>query len=90
MTENEDQLFREVTLEIVDNQLKSLDPPETKETYDRLMAEGYSREETRSLIAAAIGIEINEMMMKMEPFNLLRFIESLLALPDGPWMENEY
>lgn len=34
-------------LEVVDNQLKANDPPCTKETYEKLMAAGYSKSEAK-------------------------------------------
>lgn len=36
-------------LEVVDNQLRANDPPETRQTLDRLIAEGISRETRRIL-----------------------------------------
>jgi len=33
--------------EVIENQLRSNDPPETRETLDRLTSEGHTREEAR-------------------------------------------
>lgn len=89
MTESTGQILRDALLEILDNQLRAFDPPETKETYNRLIAEGYSEEETRNFLAAAIGMEINEMMRKMEPFNHERFVATLRELPDSLLTDDE-
>ena len=35
-------VLKHAILEVVNKQLKDLDPPETKETYDRLVAGGIS------------------------------------------------
>jgi len=40
-------------LQIVDNQLKANDPPETRQTLDRLLAQGFSREDAKIYIAQA-------------------------------------
>lgn len=84
------QILRDALLEILENQLRDFDPPETKETYDRLIAEGYSEKETRHFLAAAIGMEINEMMRDMEPFNRDRFVATLRELPDSLLEDDEH
>ena len=89
MTESNGQILRDALLEILDNQLRAFDPPETKETYNRLIAEGYSEEETRNFLAAAIGMEINEMMREMEPFDRERFVATLRELPDSLLTDDE-
>ena len=40
--------------EVIENQLQSNDPPETRETLDRLMSEGHTREEAMKLIGCAL------------------------------------
>jgi len=37
-------------LEVVENQIRELNPPATKETLDRLIREGHEDDEARSLI----------------------------------------
>jgi len=49
------KVLKEQMLETVANQLKSNDPPETKETYDRLRKEGYSDMDSRLLIAQCVS-----------------------------------
>ena len=46
--------LRENILEVVDNQLKANDPPCTKNTYDKLLAAGYSRSEAKDKIGAVV------------------------------------
>jgi len=83
MTEGNKQMLRDVLSEVLDNQLRAFDPPETRETYNRLVAEGYSDEQTRHFLAAAIWMEINVMMQEMKPFNRERFAATLRELPDS-------
>ncbi len=72
-------------METVDNQLRDNNPPETRQTYDRLMTEGYSEEEARELIAAVVTDEIYEILKTEEPFDQRRFIATLKRLPKLPW-----
>lgn len=72
-------------LEVVDNQLRQQEPPETKATYDRLLAEGYSNEEARRLIAVVLSSEIFTMMKNNEIFSRSRYVRMLHKLPQLPW-----
>jgi 5'-deoxynucleotidase YfbR-like HD superfamily hydrolase len=72
-------------LEAVDNQLRDLTPPETKETYDRLIASGVSDEEARRLIAVALSNEMFQMLKYKKNYSPERYIASLRKLPKLPW-----
>jgi hypothetical protein len=74
-------------MEVLDNQLKDNDPPETRTTYERLKREGIEEEETRRLLACVIAVEIFDVMKNKELFNLDRFTKRLSTLPEMPWME---
>lgn len=50
-------LKREI-LQVVENQLRDGNPPETKATYERLIAEGISDENARALIGQVVVCEI--------------------------------
>ena len=54
-------------LDTVVNQLETGDPPETKATFDRLIAEGHPRNHALQLIAAALRTEMNRMMSGSTP-----------------------
>ena len=72
-------------MEVVENQINSLDPPETKETYDRLLEMGHSDVKAKELIGVVVSSEIFDIMKKKEPFNKERFIKALNNLPDLPF-----
>ena len=74
-------------LEIVDNQIRDNDPPESRQTAARLQGEGYTAEEARRLIAAALTVEIFHIMRDRERFNRPRFLRNLEYLPRQPWNE---
>jgi hypothetical protein len=71
-------------MEVVENQLRDNDPPETRITYNRLKSEGFSELDTKKLIAQAIVAETFWIMKKKEMFNLTRFIKNLNRLPAEP------
>jgi hypothetical protein len=72
-------------LEVVDNQLQANDPPETRQTFDRLISEGYSEVEAKRLIGCVVSSEIFDVLKKQEPFNAERFAKALNGLPKLPW-----
>jgi hypothetical protein len=71
-------------MEVVENQLRDNDPPETRETFDRLLAGGHTRKAAKMLIGQATAIEVYAILKTQKPFNRTRFIRNLKALPEGP------
>ncbi len=71
-------------LETVENQLADNDPPETKETLDRLIAEGISEDDSKLLIAQAVCVEVFDVMKRQKEFDLDRYLKNLKRLPDEP------
>lgn len=71
--------------EVVDNQLRDGKPPETKQTYDRLVAEGYAPDEARRLIGTVVASEIFEVLKRKQPYDQARFVAALRRLPKLSW-----
>jgi len=71
--------------EVVNNQLENLDPPETKQTHDRLVANGISDQEARRLIGCVVSSEIFDVLKQQQSFDHARFVEALNRLPKLPW-----
>ena len=80
----ENPYLKSAILEVVDNQLQANDPPETRQTFDRLISEGYSEEEAKKLIGCVVTSEIFDVLKKQEPFNPERFAKALNKLPKLP------
>ena len=87
MEEETSEIAKEAIFEAIENQIRDGDPPATKETYDRLAAEGHSHEDTMKLIGSALSVEIFEIMKNKQVFNEQRYKKNLNHLPDQPWME---
>jgi hypothetical protein len=71
-------------LEIVDTQLRDRTPPETRQTFDRLIAAGYTPEGARQLLAHVVVREIFAVMARGESYNQARFVAGLRRLPTLP------
>jgi hypothetical protein len=76
-------------IEVVENQLRNDDPPQTRQTFKRLIEAGHSEKEAKRLIACVVSAEIFDVLKKNEPFNLDRFVKGLNKLPTMPWEEEE-
>ena len=76
-----DKTVRDAFMEVVVNQLETGDPPETKATLDRLMADGNSRGEAMQLIAAVARKEMQAMMSEGRAFDNARYATLLAKLP---------
>jgi hypothetical protein len=77
--------LKAVILETVKNQLKSGDPPEARQTFNRLIEQGISEEDAKIYIGQAVTVEIFNIMKHGETFNLERYIRNLAGLPKEPW-----
>lgn len=71
-------------LEVVDNQLRDLNPPATKETYDRLIGEGFTHDEARRLIGCVVAGEIFGILKELQPYDEGRYLTALKNLPELP------
>ncbi len=60
-------------LEVVENQIREDDPPETRQTLERLLAAGYSRKQAIEMIGSALVEEIWAIMHENKPFDRARF-----------------
>lgn len=76
-------------MKVVDNQLRSNEPPQTGQTLKRLMATGHSEKEAKRLIACVVSAEIFDVLKQQQPFNLERFVEGLDNLPALPWEDED-
>ncbi len=77
----------EAVLEAVSNQIQNNDPPETKQTYDRLMKQIEDHDEVMKYLGVVMMAEILDILKSKEPFNEKRYIGRLNRLPDISWAE---
>lgn len=83
MEQNEE--LREQIFEIIKNQLRDNNPPETKATYDRLQKQGYDDFETKQMIGQCLSVELFNVLKFGKPYNNERYIKNLRALPKEPF-----
>src|ERR1700693_207018 len=72
-------------LKVVKNQIAANDPPETRRTLKRLLAEGHERKDALRLIACVVASEMFDILQNQEVYNEERFTAALKRLPVLPW-----
>jgi len=80
-------LAGEAVFEAINNQIQGKNPPETKQTYDRLMKEIKNHDEVMKYIGVVMMAEILDILKSKKPFNKKRYIGRLNKLPDISWAE---
>jgi hypothetical protein len=81
----QNEKLREQIFEIIENQLRDNDPPETKATYDRLQKEGFDDFQTRQMIGQCLAVELFDALKFGKPYNNERYIKNLKSLPKEPF-----
>lgn len=82
--DSDSRMLRAAVMEVVENQIRSLDPPETKETFDRLVSEGLSKAEAKRLIGAVVVTFIFGILRERRPYEHRAYVKALRALPRLP------
>ena len=76
-----DKTVRDVMLDTVLNQINANDPPEARDTYDRLIFGGRSNSQALQLMAAALRDEMDRMLKESTPFDNARYASLLAKIP---------
>ena len=77
--------LRDQIFEVVENQIKSNSPPETKLTYNRLSQLGYNDFQIKQMIGQCVSVEIFEIVNSGKPFDEKRYVANLNNLPKEPF-----
>lgn len=71
-------------IDVVEKQLASCNPVQTKETLERLLSEGFSEEDAKHLIGSAMVVEMRSVVSDGRPFKEERYLSLLQDLPRLP------
>jgi hypothetical protein len=72
-------------IRVIKNQIHQNKPPETRETFDRLLGEGYAKDEAYRLLGCVLTAEIYDMMKQERVFDESLYVKRLRDLPKLPW-----
>ncbi len=79
-----EDILQQQFLEVVENQLRADDPKVTRLTLERLVEEGYDRENAKKLISACVAAALFEVMKNNQPFDEVKYTDNLNRLPELP------
>jgi len=79
------EIIRKQIFEIIKNQIKANNPPETKQTLERLKGLGHSDQDSKKLIGQCIAVELFDVFKHGKPFDESRYISNLKKLPEEPF-----
>ena len=80
MSESFNPHLQKLIFEVVENQIRDCNPPETKATWKRLKAAGYTDLQVKKKIGGVIAEHIYYMMKDKVPMNLEKYISDLKGL----------
>jgi hypothetical protein len=78
-------IIRSALREIIENQMRDGDPPETKETFDRLISEGIPEAEVWRLLSRVVLHELYGVLNERRVFNRAEYVKTLKGLPELPY-----
>jgi len=68
-------------IQVVDTQIETNDPPEMKQTFERLLSEGFPEKVAKELLGTVVIAEVFGVMKDGQPFNIDRYVSALNKLP---------
>jgi hypothetical protein len=71
-------------LDVVERQLETNTPPQTRETLQRLAGLGFGGEDSKHLIGSALAAEMRSVVSEGRPFKEESFLALLKRLPQLP------
>ena len=81
----ENQRLKKAILEVINNQIRANDPPETKQTLVRLRQQGFSEKEALKLIGYVVATEVFSVLQERRQYDRKKYIAALNSLPNLPW-----
>jgi SOS response regulatory protein OraA/RecX len=81
MDKKSSKILNQAILEVVENQLRADNPPETRKTFERLLKEGFDEQEAKQLIASVVAGEVFDVLKQQQPYDHERFVKALNQLP---------
>jgi len=74
------KFLRDTILEVIETQIKTGKPPVVRETLERLMQSGQTRDEAMRLIGGALIEEISAVLKSQQPYDEVRYRAALEKL----------
>ena len=80
MAESFNPRLQKLAFEVIENQIRDNDPPETKATWDRLKSAGYSDLRIKKMIGGVFVQHLYHVMKDGVPMNTEKYVQDLERL----------
>ena len=80
MSESYNPRLQALIFEVVDYQIRDGNPPETKVTYERLKASGYTDIEIKKKIGGLVLSHLYDMLRDLVPMDIEKYVRDLKSL----------
>ena len=77
----ENKILQQIIFDIIENQVRDTNPPETKQTLERLIQSGYNEADAKKYIGQCVAVELFHVMNNQQTFDKKRYVQNLLNLP---------
>jgi len=79
------KILQQTIFEIIENQVRDGNPPETRQTLERLIQSGINETDAKKYIGQCVAVELFHIMQHHQPFDEKRYVQNLLNLPKEPF-----
>ena len=80
MAESFNPRLQKMVFEVIENQIRDNDPPETKATWDRLKSAGYSDLQIKKMIGGVFIQHLYHVMKDLVPMDTEKYVQDLERL----------
>ena len=80
MAESFNPRLQKLAFEVIENQIRDNDPPETKATWDRLKSAGYSDLQIKKMIGGVFIQHLYHVMKDLVPMDTEKYVQDLERL----------
>ncbi|MGW8161110.1 MAG: DUF1841 family protein [Desulfobulbales bacterium] len=86
---NENNRLRAAILEVIHAQVRTNEPPETRQALIRLQGQGFTEAEALKLIGCVVASEVFTVLKENRQYDAEKYIAALNALPKLPWDDGD-
>ena len=85
MEPSDNERLRRAILEVIRQQVRDNDPPETGQTLERLRQQGFSEKKALNFVGYVVAAEVFGVLQENRQYDEKEYIAALNRLPKLPW-----
>lgn len=89
MTSDTTKRLQQAINEVIQTQIRDGNPPETEQTLQRLVRDGFTKQQAMQLIGHVVVKEIFDVIRQGKEYNEQEYVNRLKELPKLPWVRGK-